>query len=559
MPVGRPTNDGDTYVFKPHERPFMPGSPASPDHPHSRRIAYALIGLFLAIVGGFQNGLLTANLTALQGHFDLTPVESGWVVVSYNMTNACMSILLYKVRQQMGIQRFVRGIMTALLAANFLQLFDAGFHMEVIARGVSGIVGSGMITLAAFYLMQALPQRLRISGLLLALVLTQVALPLAQAISPLLLADGNVSHLFAFQFGLSLVCVGLVNILQIPPGDTIRAFEKMDLLTFPMLAVGVGLLCAFLVQGRIQWWTTPWLGVALAVSAALIGAVFFIEHNRQNPMLHTRWMGSRALMQFALTAALVRVLTSEQSFGATGLLAAIGYVNLQLVSYYWVLTGAMLAGAVLSVATINPTDLRKPILIALATIAAGALLDTHAGLRTGPMNLYLSQAMIAFAAVYFMGPMMMEGFLRAIASGPSFVVSYVALFGLSQTLGGLAGVAALSAFHTLRVKAHLMILGQTVSTSDPRVAQGIADLANALGDTQNDPALRSAIAGSQVVREAAREATILAYNDVFFVLGLMAASAFVVLFIRWGYDRWRGHNPLAEELEAIQKMRAQQQ
>src|SRR3546814_11261786 len=86
-----------------------------------------------------------------------------------------------------------------------------------------------------------------------------------------------------------------------------------------MLAVGVGLLCAFLVQGRIQWWSTPWLGGALAASVVLIGAAFLIAHYRANPMLQTRWMGSRDLVKFALTAALVRLLTSAQNFDTTGL------------------------------------------------------------------------------------------------------------------------------------------------------------------------------------------------------------------------------------------------
>src|SRR3546814_4404634 len=80
-----------------------------------------------------------------------------------------------------------------------------------------------------------------------------------------------------------------------------------------MLAVGVGLLCAFLVQGRIQWWSTPWLGGALAASVVLIGAAFLIEHYRANPMLQTRWMGSRDLVKFALTGALVRVRSEEHT------------------------------------------------------------------------------------------------------------------------------------------------------------------------------------------------------------------------------------------------------
>ncbi|KAB2856331.1 MAG: MFS transporter, partial [Sphingopyxis terrae] len=84
-----PAAAGGAYVFKPHERPIMPGSPASPDHPVGRKVGYFVIGLYLAIVGGFQNGLLIANLTVLQGHLDLTPADAGWVTVSYNMTNAC--------------------------------------------------------------------------------------------------------------------------------------------------------------------------------------------------------------------------------------------------------------------------------------------------------------------------------------------------------------------------------------------------------------------------------------------------------------------------------------
>ena len=111
--------DGD-YIFKTHEQPFMPGSPATPDHPSLRRVAYLLIGVYLGLVGGFQNGLLIANLTSLQGSLALTPVESGWVTVAYNMTNACMSMLLFKARQQFGIQRFVRVAMACLLLANFV-------------------------------------------------------------------------------------------------------------------------------------------------------------------------------------------------------------------------------------------------------------------------------------------------------------------------------------------------------------------------------------------------------------------------------------------------------
>ena len=46
-----------------------------------------------------------------------------------------------------------------------------------------------------------------------------IATSFARAISPLLVFDGDLNHLFQIQFALSLVAVGLVNILQVPPGD----------------------------------------------------------------------------------------------------------------------------------------------------------------------------------------------------------------------------------------------------------------------------------------------------------------------------------------------------
>ena len=59
------------YTFKPHEMPFMPGSPALPEHPKKRRLAYLAIGLLLALSSGFQNGLLTASLPQLRGDLSL--------------------------------------------------------------------------------------------------------------------------------------------------------------------------------------------------------------------------------------------------------------------------------------------------------------------------------------------------------------------------------------------------------------------------------------------------------------------------------------------------------
>ena len=62
-----------------HERPKMPGSPARLHHSMLRRCAYVLVGIFVGLVGGLGNGLVTANLTAIQGQLGLTQVEAAWL------------------------------------------------------------------------------------------------------------------------------------------------------------------------------------------------------------------------------------------------------------------------------------------------------------------------------------------------------------------------------------------------------------------------------------------------------------------------------------------------
>lgn len=537
----------------------MPGSPATPLHPMPRRVAYAAIGVLLSVTSGLANGLLLANLQPIQGAFGLTAVEAGWLSGAYSISNVCTSFVLLKFRQQFGIQRFTRVFLLAFVLLMGTQVWVQTYRLELGVRAVAGIVAAGFTPLGFFYIMQAMPAKSRIGGILIGVGLSQVATPLARVISPLLLADGDIQNLFVFEFGLALACLGCVALLRLPPSETIPAFEKLDLLTFSLFAPGIGLLCAVFVQARTVWWSTAWIGYSLAASIVLIGAAMMIEHHRANPMLNTRWIGSRDIVRFALVAATIRLLLSEQNFGAVGLLTVVGMGADQLVPFWSVVTLATLAGLALGVLTLDPQDLLRPIVISVALICVGALMDADASNLTRPANLYVSQALIAFAAMYFLGPSMMTGLFSALARGPSHMVSYSAVFGIAQTLGGLGGAALLGTYQVVRERAHSQDLVATLTPGDPQVATRVQTLAGAYGRVLGDPAQRQAQGLTLFSQQVSREAQILAFNDVF---RLIAAVAFVALLWqggRWLYFRVRGINPMADELAALQKLRASQQ
>lgn len=534
---------------------MMPGSPATPDHPTARRIGYFLVGTLLGLTGGFINGLLTANLPQIQGALGLTNVEGGWLTAAYSMTNVCMSLLLIKFRQQFGIQRFTRVILIAFIALNLSQVFVHSYGGELIVRGASGIVASGLSTLCLFYIMQAMPAASRLGGLVLGVGMSQIALPLARVISPALLIHGDVENLYLFELGLTLLCLGGVLVLRLPPSERIEAFEPLDFLTFGLFAPGVALLCGVLVQGRIQWWSTPWLGYALCGSILLIGAALIIEHNRANPLLNTRWMGSAAIIRFAVVAASMRVLLSEQNFGASGLLSVVGMGQDQLVGFWAVVTVATIAGLILSLVTLNPMDLLKPIIISCAMIAIAAFMDADASNLTRPAQLFLTQAMLSFAAIYFIGPTMMGGIVQALAKGPSHLVSFSAIFSISQQLGGIGGAALLGSFQIMRERFHSEMLVQSILPTDPQVALRLQQLSGAYARTLGDQMLRQSEGAVLLGQQVAREANILAFNDVFLLIAVLATIAFAYLAARWTYYRWTGTNPLAKDLAALAAMR----
>ncbi|WP_186474359.1 MFS transporter [Psychrobacter sp. KCTC 72983] len=555
------------YQFKPHEQPIMVGSPANPDHPARRKVFYLLIGIFVGLTASFQNGLLVANLTQIQGQLGLTPAEGGWISVSYNMTNACITVLLYKIRQQFGMSLFSKITLSFLLAATSLQwlisshLLDTPnisiepYYLEIVARGLSGMVASGMTILGLFYCLQGMPTVKRTSGLILGFGLVQFGIPLSRVISPYLAIDGQLENLFLFQFGLALICFGLINILELPPGNTEKVFEKLDFVSFGFFASGLAALAVVLVQGRILWWTTPWLVYPLIIAIVGISIALWIETHRKNPMLQVRWMRSRNIIAFMVTGAVMRILLSEQNVGAAGLLANLGYGNDQLVTFYVVIIAASALALIISIFSTNAMDLRRPVIFAVALIALGSWMDVGVSTNSAPYMFYLSQFLIAFAAVYFMGPLVFEGFLRAIGSGPAYIISFSVIFGISQTVGGLAGAAAIQAFTTIRTQMHYADMVSSLNLGDPAFSAQVAGTRNMLSNQTTDAAQANIGAMSQVLQGIQRQATVSAYSDLFFLMACLATAVTIILLLNYLYNRYHKRNPLAKELAVIAKMR----
>jgi len=518
--------------WQPHERPSMPGSPSTPLHPTPRRVAYALVGLLVGITGGLGNALVTANLIYLQGALGVTTAEIAWLPAAYVMTNVTMNLLLVKFRQQFGLRAFTEVFLGLYVAVTLAHLFVNDLGSAIAVRAAHGMVGAALSSLGLYYMIQALPAKWRLKALVLGLGTAQLALPLARLVSEDLLQIAEWRGLYLFELGLATTALACVFWLKLPPGDRFHTFEPLDFLTFALLAPGVGLLVAVLSLGRIDWWLEArWIGIALACSIVLILAGLCIEHNRRNPLLMTRWLGSGPILRLGLAVVLIRMVTSEQSTGAVGFMQYLNMGSEQLFSLYVVMLIGSVAGLAISALTIDPEHLFRPLLVSVGLMAIGALMDSFANNLTRPPQLYLSQFLLAFGSTYFLGPTMVLG-TRNVIANPRNLVSFSVLFGIAQNLGGLLGSALLGTWQVVREKFHSSHIVEQLMATDPRVAarvsSGGAAYAQAIADTQ-----ARAIQGLRVLANAAtREANVMAYNDVFMLIAIIAILTLIWMSIR---------------------------
>ena len=534
----------EEWAYAAHEAPQMPGSPGSPDHPYARRVAYAVVGVLLGLTAGFGNALVAVNTTALGGALGLDTVQIAWLPTVYVMTNVSINLLLIKFRQQFGLRPFALIFVGLYVVLTLAHLFAHDFSTAILVRAASGMAAAPLSTFALYYIMQAVPPAARLRGVVLGIGVPQCATPLARLFSPDLLAMSQWRTLYLFELGLAVLSLAAVLAFRLPPTVRRKAFEPLDFVTFTLFAGSTALFAAVLGLGRVVWWTeAAWIGWALLAAIPMLGAALLIESGRANPLLNTRWLASADIVRFAIVTVMARIVLSEQTVGAVGLLTALGQTNDQLQTLFAIVAVASLAGVLVSAATLDIARPAHPVMLAVGLVAVAAWADSHATSLTRAPQLYWTQALIAFATTFFLGPALLFGLTRALKEGTGHIISFIALFGIINSLGGLGGSALLGTYQVVREKENSAALVQAIDPTDPIVQARIQSGAAGVGRVVGDPAFRTAEGGALLSQAATREANVLAYGDVFRLVALLAGLTFAylaALLARRAYRARRG-------------------
>jgi len=497
--------------------------------------------VLLALTQGLGMNLITANIPQIQGAIGATTNEATWMVAAYMAPNVSLTLALIKIRQQYGLRNFAEISILGFVVACILNLIVHDLPSAIVVRFMSGVAASPMSSLGFLYMLEPFPPHKKMQfGLPLALTAISLGAPMARLIAPGLLDIDGFHGLTTLEVALALVAFSLVYLLPLSPQPRAKVIETLDVVSYLFIAVGFGSIAVILVLGRLYWWfEVPWIGICLALAIASITIAAVIELNRKNPLLDIRWLASPAILHFTAALLVFRIVLSEQTTGATGFFQVLGLTNDQMITMYWIILAASVAGGLTCTVVMKPGREQAIHLVALTMLAAGALMDSRATSLTRPEQMYASQALIAYAGALFLPPALLRGLMSALSKGPNYILSFVIVFLTTQSIGGLLGSAVLGTFVTIREKFHSSVLVEHVTLSDPAVVQRITQLGGAYARMGTDQTVSKAQGLALLSQQATREANVLAYNDVFLVIALLSAAAFVALLIHIAYDAVR--------------------
>lgn len=555
MAKSRRENEGAATDEQPPPVTEGQGAPPPARLRFSLRSAAYIGGSFLLwLTQGLGLNFITANTSHIQGAIGATLSETAWLLAAYMAPNITLTILLTKIRTQFGMRRFCEVSVGAFVLASLLHLFVHDLWSAVLVRFLAGMAASAMSTMGFLYMLEAFsPPKQTSWGICLALTCTLVTGPLARIMSPFLLDLGQWQQLYLMETGLSLMALAVVFMLPLTPVPHAKVLHWRDAVSYPLMALGFGLIAIVLVVGRNYWWLeAPWLGVSLAVAFVAIGLAFAVELNRDTPLIDVRWLMSPDIIRFGLTLFMFRVVLSEQTTGSVGLFQQLGLLNEQSRILQTVILAASVAGGVICATILRPSRIYPIAGFALTLVMMGAFMDSQATNLTRPEQMYLSQGLIAFGSGLFLPPVMLYGLLATLKRGPHLITSFIAVFLLATGLGNLLGSATFGTFVILREKYHSSHLVEQIVLTNPLVADRVRQLSGAYGRVITDPQLLNAEGVASLSRQITREAYILAYNDAFLAVAIIAAAALacLVLIETWAFVRRRlqttGNAPSAQ-------------
>jgi DHA2 family multidrug resistance protein len=492
-----------------------------------------VLGSFVVVM---DISIVNVALPQMIGTFGVPLDSITWVAVAYSIAEMIMTTLAAWFSMLLGRKRFYLLSFAFFTAASVLCGLSRSLEMMILARALQGMGGGGLIPVAQAVMLETFPEEER--GM--AMAIYSMGVIVAPTVGPVLggwLTDAyGWPWIFYVNVPIGFLGIFMASAVLHDPPHVRRTLARIDVIGIVLLAVGLTALQLFLERGeRENWFDSSFIVltacVALVALAILIGWELWIEE----PVINLRVLRN---VPFAAGSCLGFIF-GITLFGSIFILP----LFLQRLRGYSVLDSGLLQlprSLIMFVFTpvagrlYNLVDSRWLIGAGVVMMMVGYWQLAHLTLDVGLTQLLPGMLLTGAGMSFMFGPMSAV-VMRTIPL--PLLTAASSLYTLFRRIGGNVGyafvasqVAHRAAFHRARLIDHL-------SPYDTTTTQAFDGLTGRLASSGLPPGVAEDSALRLLNATVNRHAAIMAYNDVFWMMGMLFVVSFPFLLLLSGRSR----------------------
>jgi DHA2 family multidrug resistance protein len=508
----------------PADRPQTIATPAVPAVSAKTWIAVAgaTLGAFMAVL---NIQIVNASLADIQGAIGAGIDDGGWISTSYLIAEIVVIPLSGWLAQVFSVRKYLLINATLFLALSVACAFAQNLPQMIVLRAIQGFTGGTLIPLAFTLIITLLPKAKQPIGLALFALSATFAPAIGPTIGGYLTENWGWEYIFYVNLAPGALMIAMLWYSLEAKPMKLALLREGDWFGIITMAIGLSALQTVLEEGnKDDWFGSPFI-VKLSIVAAIALSLFlWIELTSRKPLLNLRLLFRRNFGFGIAANFLLGVALYGSVFILPVYLSRIQGYNAEQIGMVLAWTGLpQLLLIPLVPRLMQKFDARLIIGIGFALFAASNFMNVH---MTGD---YASDQLLWPNIVRAIGQALVFAPLSAVATAgieAENAGSASGLFNMMRNLGGAVGIALLQTLLTKREQYHSNVLTQSVSLLEQATRARIEKLtqyfmAHGVLDP-GDASHRAFVAIGKIVQ---KQAFILAFSDMFFLLGVVLVAA----------------------------------
>ncbi|WP_338803447.1 DHA2 family efflux MFS transporter permease subunit [Xenorhabdus griffiniae] len=492
-----------------------------------------------AVIGGLLGGFMAimdiqitnSSMKVIQGALSATLDDSSWLMTSYFTAEIIAIPLCGWLTQALGSNRYALWCIVSFLAASILCSFSWNLNSMIVFRALQGFSGGALIPLSFRLIIEVLPGEKRPFGM----SLFGIVSTFSPAIGPSL--GGWLTETFSWHaifyinavpavFACSLINYGMkrppIRWLVILDGDFIGILTAM---------LWLGSLEVVLEEGRsLHWLDSNLICSLIAISVVAFLGFIYDQLVHPSPLINIRMFRDAAFSHACIMFFMLGIAIYGTLFMASFYLTTVhNYDALQIGNVLIWMGLPQLAILPFIPKLLKIFNLKYMIFIGFTCLAISSFMNGHMDSNFAGQKMKFSLLIWALGQPFIMVPLSMIA-TRNVQSKDS--ASSAILINITRSVGGSMGTAILSTLYVNHAWMHAKQI-QSMITSDSDAFNRYVDSVKALlihhgGSLNNLNVQQTAYA--ILIKDIKLQAQIIAFNDIFYVMGgMMLATAIMAL------------------------------